>query len=58
MGKLQVMRSNHVGLKIAAVAGEDWDYEAKVEIFNINFCSFKQILVVLRHIVYQQLRST
>jgi len=36
MGKLQVMRSYHVGLKIVAVAEEDWDYEAKVEIFNIN----------------------
>ena len=34
MGKLQVMTSNHVGLKIAAVAKEDWDYEAKVDIFN------------------------
>jgi len=47
-----------VGLKIVAVAEEDWDYEAKVEIFNINLCSFKQILVVFRHILYQQVRST
>ena len=42
-----------MGLKIVAVAEEDCDYEAKVEIFNINFCSFKQILVVLRHILYR-----
>ena len=36
------MRSNHVGLKIVAVAAEDWDYEAKVEIFNINVCFFQR----------------
>jgi len=52
VGQLQVMRSYHVGLKIVAAAEEDWDYEAKVEIFNINLCFFAKKLVVdlLRHI--------
>jgi len=35
----------HVVLKTVAAAEEDCDYEAKVEIFNINFCSFKKKVV-------------
>jgi len=41
-GKLQVMRSYHAGLKIVTFAEEDIDYKAKVEIFTINFYSFKR----------------
>ena len=29
LGKLKVMRSDHVGLKKVAVAAEDWDNKAK-----------------------------
>jgi len=37
LGKLKVMRSYNVGLKIVAVAAEDRKKKAKILIFSINF---------------------
>ena len=50
MGKLNVNRSYLEGLKIVTAAEEDWDSKTKVEIFNIDFCSLKKVLVLLRQI--------